>query len=101
RTRPPDLVGLRWTLRLRPAPRAARSGSRFLGDFGRRISSLVLCPLALNRRINPDNRVAKLIEKLVEPQHVLARSFCLPCAHCILALDELGQPVLALADNLI
>jgi len=55
----------------------------------------------LNRSIDADDCIAALVEKPVEPQHVLTRRAILPQPHCVLCPEQVRQPVFTLAQGLI
>jgi hypothetical protein len=45
-------------------------------------------PLALDRGVDADNRIAELVEELVEPQHVLAGRSGLPRTHRVFGIKQ-------------
>src|ERR1700730_8652496 len=71
----------------------ATSWLRLFGCGVRGGSGLALLCFALNRAVDADDGVAALVEKPVEPQHVLARRAILPHPHCVLGLEQGRQPV--------
>jgi len=81
---------------LRPVNSMSRRFTRSLGgnDFA------ALC-FAFNRSVDTNDRVAALVEKLVEPQHQLPRRAGFPLPNCVLGLKDIGQPIVAPAQHLV